>query len=145
MGRMTEKVHERSGSVNYLFKTQGGPTIPERCPECKSVLHVSHPLHEVNWTKAMCLIFSQMAGPMWSDSIHDTDFVTKVLSHLEDNQNKYRTSTRMKGMLTVAREVRDFFRAPDPELTLIVGTQHPVLLHPSQNSRNLPLYVSPVG
>jgi hypothetical protein len=41
LGKLTEKVHERSGSVNYLFKTQAGPPVPERCPECNSALHVS--------------------------------------------------------------------------------------------------------
>jgi tRNA (guanine26-N2/guanine27-N2)-dimethyltransferase len=47
----------------------------------------------------------QMAGPMWSGPIHDSDFVAKVLDHLESHQNHYGTSPRMKGMLTVAKEV----------------------------------------
>ncbi|KII88465.1 hypothetical protein PLICRDRAFT_625302 [Plicaturopsis crispa FD-325 SS-3] len=84
LGKMTEKVHEKSGNVNYLFKTQSGPPVPEQCPECNSTLH--------------------FAGPMWSGPIHDSDFVGKVLEHLETNEDKYGTSTRMKGMLTVASE-----------------------------------------
>jgi tRNA (guanine26-N2/guanine27-N2)-dimethyltransferase len=42
---------------------------------------------------------------MWSGPIHDSDFAACVLEHLESNQDKYGTSTRMKGMLTVAKEV----------------------------------------
>jgi tRNA G26 N,N-dimethylase Trm1 len=43
---------------------------------------------------------------MWSGVIHDSDFVTRVLDHIENTQKKYGTSPRMKGMLTVAKEVR---------------------------------------
>ena len=48
----------------------------------------------------------QVAGPMWSGPIHDPTFVEKVLAHVEANPGNYGTSTRMKGMLTVAKEVR---------------------------------------
>ena len=43
---------------------------------------------------------------MWSAPIHDTHFVEKVLEHLETAEKNYGTSARMKGMLTVAKEVR---------------------------------------
>lgn len=42
---------------------------------------------------------------MWSGPIHDTEFVTKVLEHTEANTDQYGTAARMKGMLTVAKEV----------------------------------------
>ena len=42
---------------------------------------------------------------MWSGKIHDQAFVGKVLEHLENNDDKYGTAVRMKGMLTVAKEV----------------------------------------
>jgi len=42
---------------------------------------------------------------MWSGPIHDSEFITRVLEHLESNQEKYGTFPRMKGMLTVAQEV----------------------------------------
>jgi len=42
---------------------------------------------------------------MWSGRLHDTDFLARVLDHLEVNTDKYGTATRMKGMLTVAKEV----------------------------------------
>jgi tRNA (guanine26-N2/guanine27-N2)-dimethyltransferase len=44
---------------------------------------------------------------MWSGPIHDSDFISKVLGHLEENHDKYGTATRMKGMLTVAKEVKE--------------------------------------
>ncbi|KAK7054830.1 RNA methyltransferase tRNA(m5U54)methyltransferase [Paramarasmius palmivorus] len=85
LGRIIERKSEASGNVNELFRTQAGPLVSEKCPECESTLHV--------------------AGPMWSGDIHDTGFVSKVLEHVEANQTRYGTVTRMRGMLTVAKEV----------------------------------------
>ena len=42
---------------------------------------------------------------MWSGALHDKEFVSSVLSHVEANEDKYGTAARMKGMLTVAKEV----------------------------------------
>ena len=42
---------------------------------------------------------------MWSGALHDNDFVSSALSHVEANEDKYGTAARMKGMLTVAKEV----------------------------------------
>ncbi|OJA10564.1 hypothetical protein AZE42_03148 [Rhizopogon vesiculosus] len=84
LGRMIEKVHERSGNVNLLFKTQAGPPVGQKCTECGSAQHI--------------------AGPMWSGPLHNNNFLSKVLEHLESNQGKYGTAVRMRGMLTVAKE-----------------------------------------
>ncbi|TFY79408.1 hypothetical protein EWM64_g4603 [Hericium alpestre] len=86
-GKKIEKVNERSGNVNVLFKTQMGPPVSEKCPECESAMH--------------------LAGPMWAGPIHDHSFTAKLLEHVEANESKYGTSTRMKGMLTVANEELD--------------------------------------
>ncbi|KAI0780845.1 N2,N2-dimethylguanosine tRNA methyltransferase [Trametes elegans] len=86
LGRVTEQVSQK-GNANLHFKVQTGPPVSERCPECNSVLHV--------------------AGPMWSGPIHSKEFVASVLSHVEANEDKYGTSARMKGMLTVAKEELD--------------------------------------
>ncbi|KAK1236530.1 RNA methyltransferase tRNA(m5U54)methyltransferase [Marasmius sp. AFHP31] len=108
LGRVVEKKNESSGNVNYIFKTQPGPTVEGKCPECDSVLHV--------------------AGPMWSGNLHDTEFVTKVLEHAESKASQYGTAARMKGMLTVAKEelhapfyftpsrVASFFHCQTPSL-----------------------------
>lgn len=84
LGRIVEKAHERTGNVNLQFKTQAGPPVPQKCTECGSALHV--------------------AGPMWSGPLHNNIFISKVLEHLESNQDRYSTAVRMKGMLTVANE-----------------------------------------
>ena len=42
---------------------------------------------------------------MWSGPLHDPEFVAEVLAHVETNEDKYGTAPRMKGMLTVAKEV----------------------------------------
>ncbi|KAI0283032.1 N2 N2-dimethylguanosine tRNA methyltransferase [Russula aff. rugulosa BPL654] len=116
LGRVTEKMSER-GYPTVLFKTHVGPPVSEKCPECGSPLHV--------------------AGPMWNGPIHDSQFVGQVLEHLEDNEDKYGTSTRMKGMLTVAKEelpvpfyftpsrVASFFHSVCPSLNEVTSA----LLH----------------
>ena len=48
----------------------------------------------------------QMAGPMWSGPIHNPDFVGNVLEHVNERPSNYGTAMRMKGMLTLAKEVR---------------------------------------
>jgi len=91
---MIENKHEASGNVNLQFKAHTGPTVDDKCPECNSVLH--------------------MAGPMWSGSIHDPAFVGRVLDHVRASEDKYGTATRMKGMLSVAKEELDlpFYFSP---------------------------------
>lgn len=42
---------------------------------------------------------------MWAGPIHDPGFVGEVLEHLEESKDKYGTADRMKGMMTVAKEV----------------------------------------
>ncbi|PPQ98817.1 hypothetical protein CVT24_003371 [Panaeolus cyanescens] len=88
LGKMVAKASGPDGkNVNYLFKTQAGPLVPEKCTECASPFHI--------------------AGPMWSGSLHDPDFVGKVLQHVKDNESSYGTAGRMKGMLTLAKEELD--------------------------------------
>ncbi|KAI5123353.1 hypothetical protein M0805_001774 [Coniferiporia weirii] len=87
LGKIMEKVSEKSGQVNLLYKQRVGPPVGDKCPECDSALHV--------------------AGPMWSGPIHDKDFAGEVLAHVEANESMYGTSTRMKGMVTVAKEELD--------------------------------------
>lgn len=54
---------------------------------------------------------------MWSGPLHNKDFVSKALEHLEANKDKYGTAPRMEGMLTVAKAVRiNILRALVPYL-----------------------------
>lgn len=50
------------------------------------------------------MLYSKIAGPMWSAPLHDPEFVGKVLAHVEANKSLYGTATRMRGMLTLAKE-----------------------------------------
>jgi len=42
---------------------------------------------------------------MWRGPLHDTEFVDKVLAHTHAKADKFGTSARMMGMLTLARQV----------------------------------------
>ncbi|QRW00145.1 tRNA (guanine-N(2))-methyltransferase [Ceratobasidium sp. AG-Ba] len=84
IGRVVEKVHEGTGNVNLSYKAQSGPPVGPECEECGFKFH--------------------LAGPMWCGPIHDPEFVSDVLKHVEEDPSKYGTATRMRGMLTVAGE-----------------------------------------
>jgi tRNA G26 N,N-dimethylase Trm1 len=49
----------------------------------------------------------QLAGPMWLGKLHDQEFISRVLEDVEMQSNQYGTFARMKGMLTLAKDVRD--------------------------------------
>ncbi|KAI0703622.1 N2,N2-dimethylguanosine tRNA methyltransferase [Cytidiella melzeri] len=87
LGKTVTTTHEGNGLTIHNFKVHSGPPVADRCVECNSVLHV--------------------AGPMWNGPIHEKDFVSKVLGHVEHHEGKYGTAPRMKGMLTVAKEELD--------------------------------------
>lgn len=75
---------------------------------------------------------------MWSGPIHDPEFVAKVLTHLEGNQDHYGTAARMKGMLTVAQEVSEATR--DWKRTeYFPGTRYTVLLYSIEGGQFFPL------
>lgn len=59
---------------------------------------------------------------MWSAPIQNPEFIGGVLEHLERSPEKYGTVTRMKGMLTVAKEELEnpFYFTPSK----IAGTFH---------------------
>ena len=41
LGKVITKTSETSGNTNYIFKTQAGPLVSNKCPQCDSNLHVS--------------------------------------------------------------------------------------------------------
>lgn len=47
---------------------------------------------------------------MWGAPIHNKEFVKEMLDHVEENSKDFKTSDRIKGMLTVAYNVRIFSR-----------------------------------
>ncbi|KAM3864962.1 tRNA (guanine(26)-N(2))-dimethyltransferase [Diretmus argenteus] len=46
----------------------------------------------------------QMGGPIWAESLHDTEFVQKVLSAVSGNPKRFGTSKRIEGMLSMVTE-----------------------------------------
>lgn len=43
---------------------------------------------------------------MWSAPLHNQAFIKEMLEHVEDNKKDFATHDRIKGMLTVALNVR---------------------------------------
>lgn len=83
---------------------------------------------------------------MWSGPLHNTEFVSRVLEHVDGNLDKYGTSTRMKGMLTVAKEVGSCYIFLRRLIKFFsAGTPHAILLHPRKSGRFLPLYDTATG
>ncbi|GAA5987011.1 hypothetical protein JCM11641_004418 [Rhodosporidiobolus odoratus] len=85
LGRVSEKVNEKNGSVNYTYHIPAGPPEEvkgDRCGECGGKFHI--------------------AGPMWSATIHNKEFVGEMLEHVRENEKDFKTQERIKGMLAVA-------------------------------------------
>jgi tRNA G26 N,N-dimethylase Trm1 len=67
---------------------------------------------------------------MWIASLHNTDFVQQVLGHVESRGvSGYGTYPRIKGMLTLAKEVGDWEEMFCTLLNRFVGTSNPILFH----------------
>ncbi|CAG8436669.1 9011_t:CDS:10 [Diversispora eburnea] len=63
------------------FLPVSGSVVDKNCVNCKNTF--------------------QMGGPMWSHSIHDKEFVHRMLKHIKSlNEETYKTHSRMLGMLT---------------------------------------------
>ncbi|GAA5841022.1 hypothetical protein JCM3766R1_006639 [Sporobolomyces carnicolor] len=83
-GRISEKKSEKTGNVNYSYHVAAGPPpgVGDKCGECGGKFHIG--------------------GPMWGAPIHNKEFVKEMLDHVEENSKDFKTSDRIKGMLTVA-------------------------------------------
>ena len=66
------------------FKAPAGPPVGPKCAQCDSVFH--------------------MGGPIWTDPIHDADFVAGLLRQCTDEPERFGTHKRMQGMLSVVQE-----------------------------------------
>jgi hypothetical protein len=82
---------------------------------------------------------------MWSGPIHDKAFVSEALKHVEENPSKYGTSPRMRGMLTVASEVRICLVLLGIVTHAMLGTRRAILLYAFETVEFLPLQLAPVG
>ncbi|GAA6021147.1 hypothetical protein JCM8202_001874 [Rhodotorula sphaerocarpa] len=84
-GRVQERVSAKNGNVNFTYHVPSGPPEEvkgDKCGECGGKFHVG--------------------GPMWSAPLHDKIFVRNMLAHVEEHAADFKTSDRIKGMLTVA-------------------------------------------
>lgn len=77
-----EKVPTKGNNFKYVPAT--GPPVGQVCDHCGSRLNVG--------------------GPIWADSLHDKDFLHKVISSLESEDLKLNTKDRLLGMLSMAYE-----------------------------------------
>ncbi|XP_069460404.1 tRNA (guanine(26)-N(2))-dimethyltransferase [Ambystoma mexicanum] len=78
MGKMT------SHGSNYKYSAGSGPPVGTSCDYCQQ----KH----------------QLGGPIWAESIHSTDFVQKVLTAVECNPKRFKTTGRIQGMLSMVTE-----------------------------------------
>ena len=60
-----------------------------------------------NLFNTLLLTYFQIGGPAWGASLHNKEFVDKMLEHVKQNESSYGTQQRMKGMLTVIGEEVD--------------------------------------
>ncbi|GFT82661.1 hypothetical protein NPIL_177331 [Nephila pilipes] len=72
----------------------------------------------------------KMCGPVWSHTLHDKDFINKILQSLNEEMDLYGTSKRMLGMLNVVLEELD-------DSPLFHNTEHlSSILHVTSPSSN---------
>lgn len=69
---------------NLKYVPTRGPPVGEKCEHCRS----RH----------------QMGGPIYLGPLHNVDFVEKVISRVVADQEKFNTSKRIEGMLSVVTE-----------------------------------------
>lgn len=76
---------------------------------------------------------------MWSGPIHDPSYVSQVLEHVQNSKDSYGTSTRMIGMLTMAKEVSNSRDVAGGGVVLMICLQelkNPFYFTPSQVAGN---------
>ena len=76
--------HAAKGEKNFKYTAAQGPPVTEQCDHCSFKHHVG--------------------GPIWSDRIHDAEFVKKVVDVVNEDPSKLGTSQRITGMLSVISE-----------------------------------------
>ncbi|XP_048377734.1 tRNA (guanine(26)-N(2))-dimethyltransferase isoform X2 [Stegostoma tigrinum] len=69
---------------NYKYTASSGPPVGAECEHC----YQRHLL----------------GGPIWAEQIHDQDFVERVLKSVEHNPKRFKTSDRILGILSMAKE-----------------------------------------
>ncbi|MBC9702724.1 MAG: hypothetical protein H9W83_09405 [Leuconostoc sp.] len=120
---MQERVSEKNGNVNLTYHVPAGPPEQvkgDRCSECGGKFHVRSREEKLACSAlsalsrapqkgrvliVIVLLDSQIGGPMWAAPLHNKAFVRDMLTHVEEHASDFKTSDRIKGMLTVALSV----------------------------------------
>ncbi|XP_044514381.1 tRNA (guanine(26)-N(2))-dimethyltransferase isoform X2 [Gracilinanus agilis] len=71
-------------SARVKFSAATGPPVGSECEHCGQ----RH----------------QLGGPLWAEPIHDLDFVGQVLAAVSRNPGRFRTSARIRGVLSMVTE-----------------------------------------
>uniref|UniRef100_A0A0A9ZAV4 tRNA (guanine(26)-N(2))-dimethyltransferase n=1 Tax=Lygus hesperus TaxID=30085 RepID=A0A0A9ZAV4_LYGHE len=71
----------------------------------------------------------QMGGPVWSGPLHDPSFISKLLELVESSSDKFNTSKRMLGMLSVAKNelLTPFFYTIDAVCSIVHCVSIPLI------------------
>lgn len=77
-------------NVNYRYNSAQGPPVGENCNECGKRMH--------------------LGGPMWLGPLHEPEFCSSLLANLDDNPSAFNTSSRIRGMVSLAAQ-----ELPDPD------------------------------
>ncbi|XP_075979726.1 tRNA methyltransferase 1 isoform X2 [Anticarsia gemmatalis] len=97
-------VYHCTGCDNMTLQPLGGfkPNPTEKNPsQTKAYLPAAPPVGEFCGN---CNQRHHVGGPIWSAPIHDHVFVSRVLSHVEDNPHLFGTAKRIAGVLAMVRE-----------------------------------------
>ncbi|XP_047532537.1 probable tRNA (guanine(26)-N(2))-dimethyltransferase isoform X1 [Vanessa atalanta] len=97
-------VYHCVGCDNTVLQPLGGfkPNPTEKNPDqMKAFLPSAPPVGE---HCEHCNQRHHLGGPIWSAPIHDELFVTRVLSHVEENPQLFGTAKRIQGILSMVRE-----------------------------------------
>ena len=86
--------HEGKGG-NYKYTPATGPQIPEKCEHCGSKHHIG--------------------GPVSIAPLHDKTFVERIISSVRESPERFKTSRRIEGMLSMIMEELDvpFYHVTD--------------------------------
>ncbi|KAF0499407.1 N2,N2-dimethylguanosine tRNA methyltransferase [Gigaspora margarita] len=97
----TQPLAKVTGKNTYVPMV--GPIVNNSCEHCENKFHVG--------------------GPIWTHSIHDKQFVLRMLEHVKESNNEtYQTHSRMLGMLSVIMEELDIPLFHN--LSALAGTLH---------------------
>ena len=80
-------VRQEGKGGHYKYTPATGPQIPEKCKHCGSKLHIG--------------------GPVSTAPLHDKTFVERIINSVRESPERFKTSRRIEGMLSMIMEELD--------------------------------------